>query len=85
MHAFQHVLGNLDTECVFFSVIRWNRLEILIPKHMWTSEISLQEQKYDKNQESTFFLETPCISKLGRKKPIYGNESLFFWVQLESF
>ncbi len=34
---------------------RWNRLEILIPKHMWKSKIGLLEQIWGQNPYDTFF------------------------------
>ena len=42
-------------------VVRWNGLEILIPKHMWKRKIRLLEQKLDTDRYVTFFLGTPCI------------------------
>ena len=38
---------------------RWNRLKILIPKHMWKSKIGLLEQISAKNPYVTFFLGHP--------------------------
>ena len=49
-HAFLAFLGQLGFWMGTIWVARWNRLEILIPKHMWKSKIRLLEQKLDENR-----------------------------------
>ena len=43
--AFFAFLGQWGFWMDIIWVARWNRLEILIPKHMWKSKIRLLEQK----------------------------------------
>ena len=54
-HAFLVFLGHIIFWMGMFKVIRWNWLEILIPKHMWKSKIGLLEQIWGQNPYGTFF------------------------------
>ena len=72
-HAF---LGQYRFWMDTFWIARWNRLEILIPKHMWKSKIRPRELKLDKKSLKYLFLETPCRSL---------KSSIFLWRMLQYF
>ena len=54
-HTFLAFLGKLRIWMDIIWVAAWNRLKILIPKHMWKSKIWLLEQKLDENNYVSFF------------------------------